>query len=64
MVDDINKLVAINFVEIVLGGLIGLGLFEKGLSILENRQYSGRRVTAYLFILFGIRQCIRLLLPN
>lgn len=47
--------VATVFNEIVLACLISAGLFEKGLSMLEGRPYSGRRAGAYILLVFGMR---------
>jgi hypothetical protein len=50
-----NSMVVQLFVELVLAGFIGAGLLEKGISMLQERPYSGRRALAYLLIIYGLR---------
>lgn len=60
---DPNLLFGMFFAQVVLGGLIGVGFLEKGLSMLEGRPYSGRRAGAYLLILFGLKHLSGFLHP-
>lgn len=59
-----QNIFAILFTKFVLKGLLGTALFEKGHSIFENRRFSGRHVGAYMLIIFGAKQFIKLLYQN
>lgn len=60
MPPDLNNWIEEFFAEMAILALLGTGLFEKGLSLLQDRPYSGRRVFAYILMLYGLRQIAKL----
>lgn len=54
--EQMNAAIHQMFFEFVLVALLGSAFLEKGISILQERHYSGRKAFAYLLIMFGIRK--------